>query len=358
MFDDYELSARGGKPTHMFLFGRQSVAWRFIGCDRDQTIGGQLYTAAPISRSEIKQTVEKAQDNITITLPYNRDPGNSDPVTQSLGDQFFPYVPGDTVTVICMAVHLNDPDLQATVEWMGQVGQPKFTDGQLELTCVPTGSIGVTRNQGAKWQVGCWKTVYSTGIRGCNLIRGAAPVVGNVTAITGNAVTAAEWVPQQRTYVGGTATWMNGTTQETANITAANGSTLTLDNVSGIAVGTSVTASTTSLETATTLSAVSGLTLTSSDFSNTPFNLAGGGLEFTNADGIVERLSIMAHSGSSITVLSGSPSLAVGLQVTVYPGCDRTWAACAARGNTVNYGGAIYEPVQNPYDGQSMSWSS
>jgi hypothetical protein len=284
MFDDFELSRRGGKPTHLFRFMRQGLVWRFAATDRDITVGGFTWLAAPIERSEIKQTMEKAQDSITITIPYNRNAGDSDPVTQSLGDNWQPYIPSDTVAVACLATHLGDPDQQIIVEYLGQVSQPKFTDGQLELTCVQTSSIGKAQKQGAKWQIACWKTVYSTGLRGCNLDR------------TGQSTSA-------------------------------------------------------------TLTAVSGLTLTAAAFGTVPLTLAGGGLQFTDANGLLQRLSIMAHSGTSITLLSGAAGLAVGTAVTVYPGCPRTWAACDARGNTINYGGAIYKPVQNPMQGMSMSWS-
>lgn len=283
MFKDFELSRRGGKPTHLFRFARQGKVWRFAASDRDITIGGFTYLAAPISRAEIKQTVEKAQASLAITLPYNRDASNSDPVTQSLGNNWYPYIPSDTVTVACMATHLGDPDQEIIVEWLGQVGQPKFTDGQLELTCVQASSIGKVQRQGPKFQIACWKTVYSTGLRGCNLDR------------TGQSTTAV-------------------------------------------------------------LSGVSGLSVSAAAFNGLPLTLAGGGLQFTDSNGLVQRLSIMAHAGNALTLLSGAAGLANGTTVTVYPGCPRTWAACTARNNTINFGGAIYKPVQNPYSGQSMSW--
>ena len=40
MFDDFELSRRGAKPTHLFRFARQGVVWRFASTERDVTIGG------------------------------------------------------------------------------------------------------------------------------------------------------------------------------------------------------------------------------------------------------------------------------------------------------------------------------
>lgn len=283
MFDAYELSRFLGKPIHLFLFTRQGLAWRYASCDRDIVVGGNTYLAAQIERSEIKQTVERAKDKISITLAYVRDPAAPEyPVTQPLGDNWHPWIPSDPVHVVCMATHFGDTD-PPIVEWMGVVTQPKFGDVELELICEPTNGTARARNQGPKWQRGCWKTVYSTGLRGCNL----DPDTGRVT---------------------------------------------------------------------TALTAVSGLTLTAPAFASAPLSLAGGALTWVRSDGLLERRSIMAHTGDSITVLYGADDLAPGLSVTARPGCPRTWAACEARGNTLNYGGAVYKPIKNPMDGVSMSW--
>lgn len=282
MFETFDLSRFLGKPIRLFVFTRQNQVWRYCTADRDLVIGGNTYLSAQIDRSEIKQTAERAKDKITIKLAYLRDPTAPEyPVTQPLGDNWFPFVPSSTVYVTCLATHYGDTDPPA-VEWMGQVIQPKFSDVELELTCEPTGGTDRARNQGAKWQRGCWKTVYSTGLRGCNL-------------------DPAEF------------------------------------------------------EIAATLSGASGLTLTATAFGTAPINLAGGSLTWTNDAGVIERRSIMSHSGNNITVLYGSSDFEPGLAVVALPGCPRTWAACEARGNTINYGGAIYKPGKNPTE-DSMSW--
>lgn len=284
MFDDFELSGRGGKPRHLFVFMRQALAWRFGTGARDVVIGGNTYLAAPIARSEIKQTVEKPQDQVTITFPYMRDPSAPElPVTQSLGDNWFPYVPGDTVGVVCMAYHANDPDLQTIVEWQGRVAQPKFTDGKLELTCLPSKRLMSALRQGPKWQRSDWKVPYAPAPRGMGLLRA-------------------------------------------------------------------------DYEFAATLTAVSGLTLTAAAFATSTYNLAGGELSWTRASGIVERRMILSHTGTSIMLLYGGAELAAGLAVTALPTCGHTWADFAARGNTDEYGGSVYMPIDDAYNGQSMSW--
>lgn len=282
-FDATERARFGGKPVHLFVFTRQSLVWRFNGGTDDLLISGNTYLTAPIKRSEIQQTIEPAKDTITITLPYLRDPAASSyPVTQSLGDTWHPYVPSDAVQVVCMATHVGSADAPV-VEWMGVVTQPKFEDGLLTLTCEPSSGLARARNQGPRWQRACWKTVYTTGLRGCNLDR-------DVFATPG------------------------------------------------------------------TLTAASGLTVTATEFAASALPLAGGYLTWTRSDGLLDRRTIMAHSGDTLTLLYGAADLAAGLAVTARPGCERTWAACNARSNTLNFGGAIYKPVDNPTDGVSMSW--
>ncbi|MBC7162692.1 MAG: DUF2163 domain-containing protein [Immundisolibacter sp.] len=283
MFETFELSRFLGRPVRLFVFQRQSVVWRFCNADRNLVIGGNTYLAAPIDRGEIKQTAERAKDKLTITLAYLRDPNAPEfPATQALGDNWHPYIPSDSITVTCLATHYGDTDPPA-VEWSGIVTQPSFTDIELTLTCEQSPAIAKARNQGPKWQRACWKTVYSTGLRGCNLALDA-------------------------------------------------------------------------FEVSTTLSAVNGLDVGSSAFADAPLALDGGWIEWTRLDGLVERRSIMEHSLGNLRLLYGAADLAVGLAVIARPGCQQTWAACVARGNTINYGGAIYKPRKDPTE-TPMSWT-
>lgn len=354
-FDLVEVSRFLGRPVHLFLFTRQSQVWRFASGGRDVVVGGHTYVGAQIGRSEIQQTVEREKDKLTITFPYLLDPAAPEyPPTQSLGNNWRPYIPSSPISVVCMATHIGDASAPA-IEWMGVVTEVAHTDTKMTLTCEPSNSSSQARNQGAKWQRGCWKTVYSTGLRGCNLVAGPIPVVGTLTAVSGSDITATEFVEQQRTFVGGTASWDDAGTSRTANITGHSGTTLTLDDVTGLAIDSEVTAYTVPIWTEATLTDVDGLTLTAAEFAGAPFSLAGGSLTWTNVAGLVERRSIMSHSGGTITVLYGSSDFDVGLAVVAVPGCPRTWVACDTRNNTINYGGAIYKPAKNPTE-DSMSW--
>lgn len=282
MFDAFEISRFLGRPVQLFVFTRQHLVWRYCAASRNFTFGELTYHAAQIKRSEIRQTGERAKDKLKITMAYLRDPGAPlYPNTQPLGANWYPYLPSDPVYVHCLAAHWGDEDPPA-VEWSGRVLQPRFTDQELELTCEQTGAIGRVVNQGPSWGRPCWKTVHSTGIRGCNLPLDAFRVDAEIDA-------------------------------------------------------------------------VSGLTLTAPEFASSPLGLAGGWFEWERSDGLIESRGIIAHDGSDITLLYGAADLQVGLVGVARPNCPGTWAACTARGNTINYGGAIYKPVKNPND-ESMSW--
>ncbi|MGR4895031.1 phage BR0599 family protein [Stenotrophomonas sp. LARHCG68] len=246
-------------------------------------IDGNTYVAAQIERGEIRQTVERAKDALSITMSYLLDPQAVEyPPTQSLGDNWFPSIPSDPVGVVCLAYDADGAELPS-VEWIGEVAQPKFTDSVLELVCEPTSGLARARGQGMKWQRTCGKTPYSTGIRGCNLDAALHEVSGVVTSVT------------------------------TAGITVA-------------------------------------------EFASAPFPLGGGYITWTRPNGLVERRSITGHAGGTVALMFGADGLAVGTVVSAWPTCPRTWAACVARDNTLNYGGSIYKPVKNPLDGVSMSW--
>src|SRR5690606_27302228 len=104
-----------------------------------------------------------------------------------------------------------------------------------------------------------------------------------------------------------------------------------------------------------TLSAVGGLTLTASEFLTLPAGrLAGGYLEFTDNDGFTVRRSIAAHPGNTIVLDYGHDELAAALEVTVYPGCNHTWEDCLYFENTDNYGGFLYMPDRDYYDGNPV----
>ncbi|MCH6484238.1 DUF2163 domain-containing protein [Pseudoxanthomonas sp. LH2527] len=408
-FDLFELGRFTGRPVHLFVFRRQGLTWRYWAGDEDREFGGHLYRGAQIQRSEIKQTTERAKDRIKITMAYVRAPDALEyPSTQELGDNWFPYVPTDTMSVMCLATHIGDVDPPA-IEWQGVVTQPKFTDTELELTCEPDNGVDRARNQGAKWQRGCWKTVYSTGPRGCNLNPAAHTVQGTIERLEQTSsdtppqahVVVPELISHLTALVGRTARWTDGGgIERTSTILAAyfayewrrvfvglgvhvtegfsweDGTTLTdqlsspieritytkrpalvLADATGLAEDSAIEVDFPATGITAALTDVDGLLMTAPEFADSIFTLAGGYLTYTTASGLVIRRPIVSHGIGSETLqlAPGGPNPEIDDLVTVLPGCPRTWAACAARGNTPHYGGAIYKPGKNPKE-DSMSW--
>ena len=97
--------------------------------------------------------------------------------------------------------------------------------------------------------------------------------------------------------------------------------------------------------------AVNGLDITAPELAGAPLALEGGFIEWALPSGLIERRTIMSHAGAVIGVDYGAFALVPGLELIAYPGCPHTLAACAARGNTPNYGGCLNLPVKNPWSG-------
>ena len=410
------LNRWGNRPVHLFVFTRQHLVWRYCTADRDLEINGNTYLSAQIERGEIKQTVERAKDKLGIKFAYLLDPTAPEyPATQVLGDNWWPYIPTDTVNVVCLEYDAGTGAAPA-VQWMGEVTQPKFSDVEMELICEPNNGFARARNQGPKWQRGCWKTVYSTGPRGCNLSKVggvASGVVTKIEAALGDVPPRAHLlVPEFGQFLssleGRSVTWIVGGIERSSVVLDAyyayderikismpgeevdtttffwndvgskvdhvrptgpfgafpayfyytRRAALVLADATGLAVGSQISIDLPRVGVIGHVTAVNGLALTAAEFAESTFALAGGYLTFLSLGGLLVRREIAAHNvGDAILQLqAGGPVPAVGAAVTALPTCARTWSACEVRMNTGNFGGSLYKPAKNPMDGVSMSW--
>lgn len=196
MFDTQALSRWFGKPITLYRFDRQHLSWRFTDADRDITVDGETYLTVRggLSRSNIRDTSSAKKSELKITLPFLRDPAAPvKPVTQELGDNWWPYPPGDEVAVTVMETHYGDPDEEVRVVWPGVVIGPEFTDTELVLNCAP-GRSG-TRKAGLalRWCRGCPLVHYSQGRGMCNVDKAAHALPATLTAVAGLTLTAAEF---------------------------------------------------------------------------------------------------------------------------------------------------------------------
>lgn len=110
---------------------------------------------------------------------------------------------------------------------------------------------------------------------------------------------------------------------------------------------------------AATIDAIAGNALTSTEADTRPDGYFTGGM-LAAPDGTL--CYIAEHVGSTIRVNRVPASLAAafaedgpGVAVTLYPGCDHSYATCAAKfSNDDNYGGFDYIPTKNPMGGSSI----
>jgi uncharacterized phage protein (TIGR02218 family) len=109
-----------------------------------------------------------------------------------------------------------------------------------------------------------------------------------------------------------------------------------------------------------TVSGVTGVTVTSADVVGTPANHFGGGyLEWTHVErGTVERRMIRSSNTATgvLTLVTPPLGLIVGADITIVPGCDHTDGAggCAKFANQLNYGGFKFIPKKNPFGGSTI----
>lgn len=117
----------------------------------------------------------------------------------------------------------------------------------------------------------------------------------------------------------------------------------------------------TSFRILTTLSAVSGFDIQSSDFASLPDgSYAGGYIEWTDADGITQQRTVDQHVGNTLTVAYSGDEIVAGLSLYAYRGCDHTTNTCDSVFNNLSgagtggYGGAPFIPSVNPFSGDPV----
>lgn len=99
---------------------------------------------------------------------------------------------------------------------------------------------------------------------------------------------------------------------------------------------------------ATTVTAISGFTITVAALLSKPY--AGGFVERVDGDGNIDRRFIRSFSGLVLTLSIPFQNLAVTDAVTVYPGCDQTPTTCIdVYDNYDNFGGLPHFASVNPF---------
>lgn len=354
-----ERSWSDGKPIALFRFTRGNVSWYYTSADRDQEYLDETWTTAAIKRdSAIRQGSDSAQLSIKVSLP------SSLPVASN----WRPYPASEPIVLTIFVRHAGETDAMA--EWAGRVVGPKFDGPLLTLTGEPSRTRAKRAGNSPKWQRSCGSVLYGKGVGKCNLEPEIVPVPAVVIAVAELTltVTATGFAAAPRSLAGGVLEW---TTLEedpegdpievphsrpiATHVWPAT--TITLGTGDELpATDDAVTAYTRSLYVEATVISLAGLTLTAAAFASLPSGrLAGGFVRWARAaDGLIEYRTIKAHAGSTITLDYGALDLAVDLVLRAYPGCAHNWADCGYHENRHDYGGDLWMPVKNPFDGNPV----
>lgn len=358
-----ERSWAEGKPFHLFRFTRGAVSWYYTSADRPQEYLDETWSPAAIQRdSSIRQGSDTAQLSIKVSLPRNL------PVAAN----WLPFPPSEPVMLTIFLMHEGETD--ALLEWSGRVVGPKLGGASITLTGEPSRTRAKNPGNSRTWQRGCGSVLYEKGDGLCNLEPEIVPVEAIVSAVgeLTLTVTAAGFAAAPRSLAGGVLEWV--TIEEadpevpdsepvehvhTRAIVSHAWPATTLVIAAGEpipALGQAVVASTRPLYVSATLTAVSGLTLTSAAFSALPSGrLTGGFVRWARAlNGLVEYRTIKAHVGNTITLDYGALDLGIDLELRAYPGCAHNWSDCGYYANRLNYGGDLWMPTKNPFDGDPV----
>lgn len=105
-----------------------------------------------------------------------------------------------------------------------------------------------------------------------------------------------------------------------------------------------------------TITAVSGITVTSADFDAFPDGyFVGGKLSIETTPGIFEQRGIQQHVGDTVTMTHALANFVPGLTVDAFPGCDKKIETCHNKFNNVpNFGGTPYIPQKNPFGNNTV----
>lgn len=341
---DRERSLDEGEPIRFYRFARGAVTWCYNSSREELTHAEEVYAPASITRSAIRQGPESGQVDITITMPVNLD----------VAENWRPYPPSDPVILTIYVRHVGETD--ALVEWIGRCVAPVFTDAELELRCEPGHTLGRQESSIARYTRGCGVPLYSVGPGMCNLDPDGVEIPAELDTVDGAVVTAVGFLLAPRSLIGGVLQWLDGMTPMERDIIAHDGVEVTLSSGDASLVAElEVTAVTSALWVEGTVSDVTGLAVTVPGLDAYPDNwFAGGFIEWTRDDGLVERRSIGSHVGNVVTVQYGALDLLEDLELRVYPGCAHTWAACGLLENQLNYQGALWMPGRTPFDGNPV----
>ena len=229
-YDAAERSNYDAVPTTLYEFAIGANAWRYSTGERDETVGGHVYTAMPISDNGIVQSGDVQNDDFTVTLPSNA----------GVAALYVATPPSQPVYLTVRK--LNMGEAEAPVVWVGTVKSAKrLTQAAVEVACkVLTSSLNRNGLRLA-WSKGCPHALYD---RNCRADPASFDAAVQIQTMTGGSITAPGLALLPTDYLaGGFLEWelLPGVTERRAIETHSGNTIVLLGTTDGLAVAQWIT---------------------------------------------------------------------------------------------------------------------
>lgn len=235
-FAAIDESRHDGQPLELYYFRYGSDAAAFLAYnngEKDFDYAGDTYVPLPIQRGQVVSSGTLDKSQMKVAVPMNSD----------IAELFRAYPPGQVVTLTIRAGHINDPDGEFPVVWVGRVlsgaRATGFGDDQrkVELNCEPSSTSMRRSGLRRHYQLTCPHVLYGDK---CQADKAAATVTGTISALTYNTITLTTgWnlTFGAKKFVGGLVEWDGAALRERRSIMRVDTNVLTLAGpTTGLAV--------------------------------------------------------------------------------------------------------------------------
>ena len=179
-YETYELSADQGAPVRLYEFRRGQIYYRYTSAGRDITWDAKTWETVEggIADGGISASGVSEQDRLTVNAPWSL------PVVEL----FRGTPPSDPVSLKVRRLHLDDPDQEAVIVWVGLITERATQkEGLAQLKC--ESMLYLLQKGGLRllYGRGCTHFLYDDG---CRVNKASFAVAATVTALTGTTVSA------------------------------------------------------------------------------------------------------------------------------------------------------------------------
>lgn len=193
-----ETSVESGQPVELYLFTIGSAPYAYSSAEDTITKSTIRYAPESISRTEIKVSKEKEDDQVEITVPESN----------AFVQNFFDIPPGDRSTLTIREFHRTDGIEQIIISFKGFVQSVRFDKQGDEAIIIARSITSANARTGPRhtFQTGCNNHLFDAR---CGLSKAAFEQFGTVAAVSGRFVT----VTGISNIGGGSDYWQAGTIQ-------------------------------------------------------------------------------------------------------------------------------------------------